>query len=225
MQPQSQPQPPSPLEGYIPISLGYNCYIKRYLDTIRSSETNLFDWLGTSMWGILSLFQADFKDAFDRSHYSLVKVTTTRRPIVTHNQYYIRVLHDDMNTYTEKYLRRLERLKRLLDDDQTGHILFIRLEESQSARISYDHYKHHYQHDELHYMRLLVEYLVTNYPKLQFSFVYIKPSTGAVPEATAFEHLGHRVVQISTGSELSWDKCTTQLAELFELFACAKDLF
>ena len=198
----------------LPISLGYNCYIKRYLDSISSSETNLFDWLGTSMWGIYLLFQEDFKDAFNRDHYHFVKVTSTRRPVVTHDRYYIRVLHDDMTTYTEKYLRRLERLKRLFQTDR--HLLFIRLEESQNARIMYDQYKDYYQHDELHYIRLLTEYLVTNYPNLQFSFIHIKPINEGEPEIFTTKHLEHQIIQITTRTEFVWDKCTTQLAEIFK---------
>lgn len=204
---------------YLPISLGYNCYVKRYIDTIWSGETNLFDWIGTSMWGILMLFQEDFKDAFERDFYSFVKITTERRPILTHNKYYIRVLHDEMDTYTQKYLRRLERLKTILNtanDNSDIHLLFIRLEESQYARIMYENYAEYYRHDELHYIKLLTEFLVTNYPKLQFTFAYIRPDTGTGTRSSIHDYLGHRIVEINTDIEITWINCREKLAEILK---------
>lgn len=118
------------------IALGYNCYPKKYIDTLIRQETNFFDTIGTSLPQMCELFESNFHNLFDMQQYAALPISGLQ--IVTHTGYYMRFLHDlDAKTYTQpaaqgvfiaKYQRRIARLESLLKS--SDRILFIRLEEN-----------------------------------------------------------------------------------------------
>ena len=60
---------------YTLISLGYNCNIKKYIDSIRlNNPTHFFDYIGTSMWGINELILHNFTDIFNINDF--IKIRT-----------------------------------------------------------------------------------------------------------------------------------------------------
>ena len=75
------------------LSLGNNCFIKKYLNTIQPGETNFFDYIGSSQWSINELFLNDFANLFNKEDYVNTKVLTDYE-CVTHKHYYLRFLHD-----------------------------------------------------------------------------------------------------------------------------------
>jgi hypothetical protein len=197
--------------GYYPLSLGYNCFIRRYLNGLRGGtrnmETHLFDWLGTSMWSINKLLKNGFKDAFDAEFYKLVKVTEHGKPIYTHEHYYIRALHDNPRDMKIKYTRRLERLNSLLAS--THHILFIRIEEEMNGRVIPDSIRDYYVHDELHHIREFADTLLALYHGIRFTVLFISSTSGT----SVTIHKGVKIITISCTEEMKWENCANVIGQ------------
>ena len=119
------------MKNYKIYSLGYNCCVKRYIDTIsKKGATNLFDYIGSSMWAINKLFENDFQDLFDINMYKNMEITPNYN-VITNEKYYFRFLHDlktmdNFKKFKESYERRIIRFKE--DLNNKNKILFIRLE-------------------------------------------------------------------------------------------------
>lgn len=92
------------IKNYKFISLGYNCLIKKYMnDIFISQETNLFDYLGTSMWSINELFLNDFNNLFNIEDYKKYKLLNkSKYNIIINEKYYIRFPHDFDNKKNNK---------------------------------------------------------------------------------------------------------------------------
>jgi len=86
------------INKYKILSLGYNCFIKKYINDIGiSQETNLFDYIGTSMWTINKLFENDFIDLFNIDEYENIQILKDGEKVITNKRYYIRFMHDFKN--------------------------------------------------------------------------------------------------------------------------------
>lgn len=158
------------------ISLGYNCFIKKYLDyKYVKTETSFFDYIGTSMWTINELINNDFKDLFDINDYKLLKILN--KYTVVNKKYYIRVPHcldnnlKNFNIFKDKYERRIIRLQTQLKENKK--ILFIRLEENMLNREIYPEYKDKFKKTELEYIYEFCDLMKIKYPKLEIKFIYI----------------------------------------------------
>uniref|UniRef100_A0A6C0KY87 Papain-like cysteine peptidase n=1 Tax=viral metagenome TaxID=1070528 RepID=A0A6C0KY87_9ZZZZ len=136
--------------GHIPISLGFNCHVSMFIERLGRMdncfyERQIFDWLGTPMWGIYELVKNDFNsflsDISVRSRYTYKKEAY---PVNT--KYDISFLHDFgvnvktippnvMSMAAERYGRRIERIRSLLSGQQK--LLFIRLERDPSDKLVY----------------------------------------------------------------------------------------
>ena len=170
------------------ISLGSNCYVKMFLESIkRSDETHFFDYIGSSMWAINDLFKEDFKDLFDDGIDVLEKkriLTKGDQYILTHKKYHIRFKHEfkqqkfyseikenikleDFNKTRDKYIRRKERLKDILNNNQT--LLFIRYEEDQENRIQHFEDKK----SEIEYIYEFIEIIKEKYPLKKFCILLL----------------------------------------------------
>jgi len=127
------------------ISIGSNCYPKFFIKNIlRPSygETELFDYLGTSMWSINALLRNDFQDMLIDKEYELMPILNDWGPIVTNKRYHLRFAHDlktvkdaESSVFKSKILRRVDRFKAILQTSK--NLLFIRFQENLERVIHY----------------------------------------------------------------------------------------
>ena len=171
------------------ISLGSNCYVKMFLDSVNfKTETQFFDFIGSSMWAINELFKENFNDLFEDGIDSLEKkrimCSGDDQYILTHKKYYLRFKHDfkqnfdseikeniktsDFKNVRDKYERRKERLIDILKDDKKT-LLFIRYEEEQQDRIKYGEDKK----SEIEYIYEFIEIIKQKYPSKKFCILFL----------------------------------------------------
>jgi hypothetical protein len=169
------------------ISLGCNCYVKMFLDSIKhKSETQFFDYIGSSMWAINDLFKDDFSDLFGNGMDDIEKkkILYSDTYILTHKKYYLRFKHDfnqnynsgikenikseDFNKFSKKYGRRKERLINILNEDKET-LLFIRYEENQENRIKYFGDKK----SEIEYIYEFIDIIKQKYPLKKFCILFL----------------------------------------------------
>jgi hypothetical protein len=129
------------IKEYQIIPLGYNCFVKKYLNYIGlSQETQLFDYIGSSMWGINKFIENDYKNLFDLNEYELLQINTNKiEKIVTHKKYYFRFLHDlkdvpkknyEIRYINNKYSKKIIKIQNRNNDD-----LFKSFQEKYERRI------------------------------------------------------------------------------------------
>ena len=133
------------------LSLGTNCFVKSFMQYNNiSQETNFFDHIGSPMWGICDLVENGFQHLSEQDDYDKLHITNNL-DIFSNKRYYLRLKHDDhiykkqnMNykTLNNMFLTLERRGARFVDLLKTlKNILFIRLEQDDSKRISYEEYK------------------------------------------------------------------------------------
>ena len=158
------------------VSLGSNCYPKFFLKHIlkNSGETHLFDYIGTSMWSINSLFTNRFKDMFNNHEFAMLPLRIDSNPMVTNTRYNLRFPHDlktvndaHKQIFKEKLLRRIARLNVLLNTSK--NILFIRYQEDQEGKIQYKTI------DKTDYeeLEIFINFIKTHYNCKQITVIYI----------------------------------------------------
>jgi len=126
------------------ISLGANCYPKFFISKVLkpvSGETDLFDFIGASMWSINALLLNDFAGLDDHRNFALVPILEGEEPVVTNTKYHLRFKHDLANAvdankavFKDKLARRVNRFKAGVTADS---VLFIRQQEDQIRRLPY----------------------------------------------------------------------------------------
>jgi hypothetical protein len=147
------------------ISLGCNCSIKIFLNKIIDQPTNIFDWLGTPMWGINKFIDNNF-NLFNQEDYKKIQIFSENieyTHLICNTKYYFKCIHDlptdsvinktnivhnkngeiiKINYFTNfinKYKRRVERFNEILNSNKL--IVFIRLEECMKNKIIHEEYK------------------------------------------------------------------------------------
>lgn len=170
------------------ISLGSNCYVKMFLDSVKLKlQTQFFDYIGSSMWVINDLFKENFNDLFDgidSLEKKRIMDSGDDQYILTHKKYYLRFKHDfkqnfdseikenikpvDFKNVRDKYERRKERLIDILNDDEKT-LLFIRYEEEQQDRIKYFEDKK----SEIEYIYEFIEIIKQKYPLKKFCILLL----------------------------------------------------
>jgi len=170
-------------KDYTLISLGYNCCIKRFFDSIVSKETNFFDYIGTSMWAITELFENNFKDIFNKEYYKTIEIIENQTiKFLSNTKYYIRFLHDlecnSVNSnpklflqFKSKYERRIKRLDELIK--KSNITIFIRLEESLDNRIIYKELEEKTNINEYEYVKKFSSIIKSKYPNKKFKIIYL----------------------------------------------------
>jgi hypothetical protein len=128
------------------LSLGSNCYPKFFIGRILKpvyGQTELFDYIGTSMWAINMLLLNDFAGLTDIQLFDILPILEGEEPIVTNTKYYMRFIHDlkkvsdsESVEFQEKIKRRIQRFKENMSS--FDRILFIRRQEIQKGRIHYN---------------------------------------------------------------------------------------
>ena len=141
-------------------SLGYNCYSKMYLESIKiKQETNFFDYIGTSLWGIIDLLDDNFEGMFDKNNYKIMNIMIDEpdKYLVVNTKYFFRCKHEfkktlsqnfdnpeilekniidetELDDYFEKMKRRRDRFINMFSND--SNLLFLRYEEDPFGLIS-----------------------------------------------------------------------------------------
>lgn len=182
------------------ISLGYNCSVKMYINTIASQPTHLFDWIGSPMWGINKFINNSFH-LFNKDDYKPLQIYTENEDnshMHCNTLYYFKFIHDiptnctidktlihhnkhggikKVNYYDvfkKKYTRRIERFNSLLCSNKC--IVFIRLEEGIENKVIHENYKNLYLVSELEYVKEFIHIIKNKYPTLKFRVIYISKS-------------------------------------------------
>lgn len=137
------------------ISLGYNCYMKLFLKYKKiDQETNFFDYIGTSLWSIIDMFDNNFEGVFDEKEYKIMRIMEKGPDmfLVVNEKYFIRCKHEfkktletnfkginmstidteEITNFLSKMNRRKDRFIDLLKNDDS--ILFLRYEEDPVGR-------------------------------------------------------------------------------------------
>ena len=131
------------LSKYTIISLGYNCFIKKYMNYKNiSQETQLFDYIGSPMWGInkfiIDINNNNSEYLFKKDDYELLNITNKEK-MVTQKKYYFRFLHDlndipkknyTIKLITNKYSKNIQKITNKNKDE-----LFDKFKEKYKRRI------------------------------------------------------------------------------------------
>ena len=71
------------LEKHKIISLGFNCFIKIFLNKMKiEQETQFFDWIGSSTWSIRLLLENHFDDLLQKENLPIVSCGTLLKDAV-----------------------------------------------------------------------------------------------------------------------------------------------
>lgn len=158
------------------MSLGADCYTRMFLDTLeKKKETQLFDYIGTSMWSINDMLENDFAGLTDVSHYSFQKIVQTHAPMPVHALYNLRFLHDGavlqhgalIPAFAQQLNRRVARFVETIRTSK--NILFVRHQEKN--RFFWK--PKEYDNDELLEIRRFAALLRNKFGLQQFKIVYI----------------------------------------------------
>jgi hypothetical protein len=209
------------------ISLGSNCYIRLYLDSINvKKETHFFDNIGSSMWSINKLVENNFSDLFNQDDYCMMHISNTKdKYIYTHKKYYLIFKHDFLQNYLSnvnsvskktflefkiKYERRKERFIQLINNKDT--VLFIRLEENRNPKIHHEIYEKNFETSELEYVKIFSNIIKKINPSKKFLIIFISKQN---KNNYDFEN---NIITIKDILNINtWIKCDKKLQELFEI--------
>ncbi len=157
-------------------SLGANCYFKKFIDSLTSRETELFDYIGSSMKSINDLILNDYEDLCNIKYFERLE-TLKHAFFITNTKYYLRFPHDlktvndlqnNFNDFSAKYTRRITRWKNMLDTN--NKILFLRYYENTSSRLIFYNDKDEYTH-----LEEFLDIIKSKYPNNIFKIIYIHP--------------------------------------------------
>lgn len=212
------------------ISLGATCFIKGYLkENDITQKTYLFDWIGTSMWGICDLVRQDFRNMFNMKNYKYMITAEKEKLMVVNTLYYLLLKHNfpeimpddeekdelqkkylNEKTFAEfktTYFRRSIELRNILNRD--NKILFIRHEQYMDTRIIYPEYEKRFEVPEFEHLKEFSNLLKEKNPDLKFNIIYISHTkhNEYVPD--------HNIIILE--SEITdWDECAGVYNKLFD---------
>jgi len=202
----------------IPVSLGSNCYVAMMIEEWGKAdnvwyERQVFDWLGSSMWAICDLMDADFADLTRRTMI-VPRQRYMYKPdkLLSHLRYNVVFQHEFTDNtpptdeawakFEEKYARRIQRFRLLLDRSaKTGKkLFFVRLEKATHARIHYPEFDQ--EHDETFFLEYFAEqmrqrgvnfhilYLTTSAPTdYKNNIIYVHYTLNTAKYSTGLEQL------------------------------------
>jgi hypothetical protein len=136
-------------DGWIPISLGYNCFVRVFLqEFVKATPRYPFDWTGTPMWSICELMDSDF-EGMNRREWLTVRrrFPDSTEEYLTNTKYNMVFLHDygknphvipdDVYARVEDdYKRRIDRWRLAIHGKQP--LLFFRVETPDRPRLVYE---------------------------------------------------------------------------------------
>jgi len=195
------------------LSLGSKCCVKFFIEKILKppyGNTELFDYIGTSMGQINELIVNDFEDLTTDTYFELLNIIYGEDPIVTNTKYYMRFKHDLRKPedacgleFKNKMKRRILRFKQNIE--KSKNILFIRQEESNFLRVPYKLQKK----SELEELREFIDILHGKYKCGKITVIYINANTDGWNEQ-------HDIFSVKIPSlDYDWKKAHTHLESLF----------
>ena len=211
------------------VSLGSSCFTRRFIEVCQMSDEYLFfDWIGSSMWAINELVQNRFEGIDQVQKYQPIVIKKSdEKKIITHKEFYLRFLHDfppfihargvrlyaepeknHLDQVIQKYRRRADRFLNVIKSLKA--ILFIRIEEEVSDRISYPKYALK-QKNELQELFCFTEQVRKLNPELDFQVLFFSKSfeTKRHEQENVFV-VGHQV-------HLDWQNCAGELTQLVKM--------
>ncbi len=181
------------------ISLGFNCYIKIFLNKMKiEQETQFFDWIGSSTWSIRLLLENNFENLLQKENLKYLQTIQKENEYVwTDELYYLRFKHDFEQTHLketkqithqewkevkDKYERRKDRFIQILQEYEKNQkpLLFIRLQEDFDERIYLDHHILIQKEDEINDLLWISNWIQNQYPNLIFKIIFISRITNQI---------------------------------------------
>ncbi len=211
--------------GMRTVSLGSNCYMKRWTEYLGvSQETHFFDYIGTRGFSLYHLLAFDFDQLFHYPHYALMKIVKSEPgTFITHNKYYLSFAHSfpgnqltpfAFQRFSSQYMRRLGRLKEILRGNSgQGPVLFLRLEESPD-RYNDEYYLRASEGlNEFEYLVMFSKLLLEKYPKLDYKILFVH-SLSAYPDPIYLNE--SRILMIPKGKihPSHWGTCHLDLSHI-----------
>lgn len=207
-------------EKYDLISIGHNCFPKKYIkNKIKDTEYLFFDYIGTPMWSVCELFQNDFTNLFDYGDYNKLQIYDNQMQMtMTNSKYYIRFTHDlDTNNFNEylfnefvkKYMERIKRLYDILNNKI--NVVFIRYKEIHTNRIMHEKYHIKYSKTEYEYLIDFSNTIKQKFPNLKFKILFISSDDNDFYDST------NNILIIKTieNKIIDWNNTDTEFSELF----------
>lgn len=207
------------------ISIGYNCFFKKFLKIkfLNKKETNFFDNIGISMWGINELLLSDFEDFFNPDNYKQIKIKNNENnEFLSNVKYYVRFPHDlpiaefdgnfngkYFNNFINMYSRRKNRLYDLLSNCKK--VVFLRLEEDVDDRIIYPEYGDKFKTGEFENLLVFTEIIKNKFPNLNFTVIYVSRTI----ETNIY--VSNNIIVLNTGEYAvnDWKKSQDELENIF----------
>ena len=198
------------------LSIGSSCFVKSFLQSNNiQQETNFFDYIGSSMWGICDLIENNFEGLSNIEDYDLLHISDNL-DIFSNKKYYLRLKHQNfiyqknkINIHAFKNMcntfeRRAERFENLLRTMK--RILFIRMEQDDSKRFLYDEYKDKNNGNELSYVISFAKILKEKYHELEFNILFISKSNDNL-----FDTDNNILILKNKYEDMNWDDCNEKL--------------
>ncbi len=139
------------MKDYFPISLGYNCHPKKFIEILCEKDSRPyprlpFDWIGSPMNSIYNLTINHFDSFMDYSKLIVRKRFSDKEIVyLTHIDYDIVFPHDFKDIHSinpeivlkvkNDYIRRIDRFYSVLKSNVP--LLFFRIEQEKKPRIDY----------------------------------------------------------------------------------------
>lgn len=183
------------------VSLGFNCFPKRYISTyITKAPHKYFDYVGSSCWSILELLKNNFENLDCIEQMTVLK----NKNIHTNTKYYIRHMHDSFSgNVKENTLKsitnRSDRFKELLQTNKK--VVFIRLQESIKNRIIYHEYKTYYEKSEEEYLKEISNWLKLH-TSLFFKIIYLNDEKEYYDDSTNILYVKDDI------EKYDWNNCS-----------------
>jgi hypothetical protein len=156
--------------GLFPISLGFNCHVKVYIQMLGEIERigymrQPFDWIGLSMCSLCQIVKSNYANFVSKDTLELrQRFVKDERQYMTNTKYNCVFMHDfgkntcnisdtQFTEIEEDYTRRVQRWKATIESGK--HILFIRLEMDEKERVAYPGFS---QEDDVNEKKYLEEF-------------------------------------------------------------------
>lgn len=210
------------------ISLGYNCFVKKYCDDQlqRKQETNFFDYVGSPMWAVEQLLCDNFKcfEAATVADFEMFE-SVLNLWTLTHMQLYLRFRHDYRCTATEqtlsakaveaviqKYNRRAKRFLHHLEHKK--RICFLRLSENMHKRKTLVH-DEQVRCSEVTHLNNISRLFEERFPQMQCHFVLLSLETADDNgEAVKPAHNVHVVDFSAHCGATNWHNCVENIGKV-----------
>lgn len=150
------------------IPIGIDCGVAAALKQLNKRNIAYpFDW-NVTYCGITDILKNDFRDFVPTSRYG---IQTDPRYSSVFNKYGVLFIHDDWfkneKSEQEKYHRRVERLRKLLNEPSNDTFYFIR------KGHMFHHHREYYFQDDVESVSELSKFIKQSYPNMKYKIFLI----------------------------------------------------